>query len=69
MWSGEAAEGPAQQLLVDAGMSRTGQCGTGVGGQLGPGAEVAVRGVLVAKAMSSGSASEVVSEVGALTVV
>lgn len=40
------AERP-RTFLVDAGTSRTGQCGTGVGGQLGPGAEVAVGGVAV----------------------
>src|SRR3954451_17173327 len=46
-WSGEAAEGPAQQFLVHAGAAGACQGGAGVGGQLGPGAEVAVCGVLV----------------------
>lgn len=53
--SGEAAEGPAQQFLVDTGAAGAGQGGAGVGGQLGPGAEVAVRGAAVGEGDVAGA--------------
>ncbi|GDY69913.1 hypothetical protein SAV14893_093060 [Streptomyces avermitilis] len=42
-----AAEDPAQHFLVHQGAFCAGQCGADVGGQLGPGAEVAVCGMAV----------------------